>query len=185
MKTWLDWASIVHDYSSRSLTYPGDKLPAVARLAEKVNEETNNTYIAGLWLETLAWDLLWQTTAVAYQYQKPKYSNGPLDLAPSWSWAAVDSPVRMPSPKEIHPIIKMTDHTFILDVEDLAFGKAAFGHVRGVALIVGCEILFTPQPHQRLYTRVQDTTPSNFRPSFDYVNVKRDMQFPSPQALIL
>ncbi|PMD43657.1 HET-domain-containing protein, partial [Hyaloscypha variabilis F] len=93
VKTWLDWAPIVQEYSSRTLTYPGDKLPALAGLAEKVHEETKNTYIAGLWLETLAWDLLWTTAAVVYQYQKPKYSNGPLDLEPSWSWAAVDSPV--------------------------------------------------------------------------------------------
>ncbi|KAE9374785.1 HET-domain-containing protein [Stipitochalara longipes BDJ] len=187
MKTGLTWDVIVQDYSSRILTYPGDKLPAVAGLAQKTYEETKMTYVAGLWLETLAWDLLWNTRAFIYRYHKPKYSNGPLHLAPSWSWAAVDTPIEMPGVKESYPIIDMTDHAFILDVEGLPSGKAAFGHIHRAALIIECEILIPVQSHggpteERepapfRYTRVHDTAPFAFRPSIDYNNVKNGVKF--------
>jgi len=46
----------VGEYTRRSLTYPHDKLPA---LAAKVSETTGSDYVAGLWKSNLIRDLLW------------------------------------------------------------------------------------------------------------------------------
>jgi hypothetical protein len=97
IKEWtLSWASRAENYSSRKLTFDKDKLLALAGLAPKVQKETKHTYLAGLWLETLAWYLLWSATTTVYQHEKPRQRKALLDLAPPWSWASVDSIVVIP-----------------------------------------------------------------------------------------
>lgn len=88
------WARIVTEYSCRKLTYPSDKLNALAAVAEKFHTRGSTDgmapiYLAGLWHKvddpsTLADLLMW--TAV---------SNGSTEeigiasfMAPSWSWAS-------------------------------------------------------------------------------------------------
>ncbi|KAI0655283.1 heterokaryon incompatibility protein-domain-containing protein [Cubamyces menziesii] len=82
------WSRIVREYSSRSLSYPSDKLVACAALAETFACALGSEYVAGLWDDSFIFhDLLWQRTSwsprpVAYR-------------APSWSWASVDGEVSM------------------------------------------------------------------------------------------
>jgi hypothetical protein len=177
MKTWLNWAAIIHNYSSRNLTYPGDKLPAVAGLAQKVHEEIKHTYVAGLWLETITWDLPWKTSACMFEYQKPKSSYGRLDIAPSWSWASVDTTVQMPGYQNNHSILDMTSHVFVLDVQGLPSGKAAFGHVRSAALIIECEILIPVRSCgvHFIYSRIHDTLPLSFLTVMDHENTTKNL----------
>jgi len=187
LKHMLPWHVIVENYSLRSLTYPEDKLPALAGLAMKAHQETKGTYVAGLWLETLTWDLWWNVRRFMNEYQKPKYSSGPLNLAPSWSWAAVDAIVELPPPKEHAPFIDFTDHIFVLDVEGLPSGKAAFGQIHQAALFVECEVLIPfhlqeyeyPLDKSELlrYVEVHDTVPLCSRVSFDYMNVPNGLKF--------
>jgi len=84
---------IVKEYTSRRLTKKKDKLVALAGIAEHfelvwqaMNLQTR--YVAGLWTHHFPYTLLW---IVNEPQSLPEVSRGP-----SWSWAAVNSPVDVP-----------------------------------------------------------------------------------------
>jgi hypothetical protein len=68
------------------MTNPSDKLVAIAGLAKKL-AKPNDRYVAGLWKSRLHEQLQWYV--ISYYPRQPR----PAWRAPSWSWAAVDSPV--------------------------------------------------------------------------------------------
>jgi hypothetical protein len=82
------WKGIVMQYSHRKLTYQKDKLVAIAGLARRF-AKLGDRYLAGLWESTLVGQLEWE---VRHTYQNP-IKTKPAWRAPSWSWAAVDSPI--------------------------------------------------------------------------------------------
>ncbi|PWI63995.1 hypothetical protein PCL_00829 [Purpureocillium lilacinum] len=84
------WAEMVQEYTQRALTFPTDRLPALSGIAAEMAEALEMKYCAGLWQETLPLGLLWQRAHV---------SDAPpariqQQVAPSWSWANVNSPIR-------------------------------------------------------------------------------------------
>jgi hypothetical protein len=83
------WQSIVENYTSRQLTLPEDRLPALAGIARQLEKTWGDTYVAGLWREQLLEQLLWTSN------YKP-HSIGAY-RAPSWSWAAVDGRITFDS----------------------------------------------------------------------------------------
>jgi hypothetical protein len=87
-KYWL-WRQLVQQYSKRKLTYPSDKLPALAGLVNVFREALADEYVEGLWMNELPRDLLWErreSSAGSRGRLRPK--------APSWSWvAAADGPI--------------------------------------------------------------------------------------------
>ena len=81
------WHDIVDDYTTRNLSFPLDKLTALSAIADLYKESTGHTYLAGLWRETLIYDLCWWNSGEPLP-RPAEYR------APSWSWAAVDkSPI--------------------------------------------------------------------------------------------
>jgi len=88
------WGRIVEDYTKTLLSRDSDKLMAVAGMAKVLGRNTRLDYLAGLWARKAygRWfcnipnQLLWRTSNPAKRPQKNR--------APSWSWAAVDSPIR-------------------------------------------------------------------------------------------
>ncbi|PMD42002.1 HET-domain-containing protein, partial [Hyaloscypha variabilis F] len=78
------WARMVEDYSSRHLTRPEDKGPAIQGLANEMKRHIKSPYIAGLWYSNLPLDLLWQP--VGRNTRAPAASF----RAPSWSWLSID-----------------------------------------------------------------------------------------------
>ncbi|KAG4437371.1 hypothetical protein IFR05_007135 [Cadophora sp. M221] len=92
------WQCIATDYSSRSLTHPTDKLPAIAGLARKFLEfhgGVGGRYLAGLWENSLRDDLLWGHWSIDVG-AKPARCRPESYRAPTWSWASVDGNVRWP-----------------------------------------------------------------------------------------
>lgn len=94
------WYSLIDDYSSRFLTKESDKLPALAGLATRFNNEENwRTYMAGLWSEHLPSALLWRTKLPNLDNdiqatQKHSIFQSPEEhRASSWSWASIDGEV--------------------------------------------------------------------------------------------
>lgn len=93
-------------YTQRFLTNHGDRLPAIAGVATKLQDVIGGDYIAGIWKSDLPWGLLWQSRKGI----GGKFFNGDIkrewvskwgpermmvrplgqQRAPSWSWAAVD-----------------------------------------------------------------------------------------------
>lgn len=81
------WQSIVHDYTTRTLTVPADRLPALAGISKELESAWQDRYIAGMWRSDLFSWLLWRSDSL---------TTAPLDTAwraPSWSWASVDGTI--------------------------------------------------------------------------------------------
>ncbi|KAF2635917.1 HET-domain-containing protein [Massarina eburnea CBS 473.64] len=88
---WNAWHQIVEQYSKRDLTVPTDKLPAISGIASRIGMATGSSYIAGVWENNLASDLLWSTSLTtlpdAHYFALEKYR------APSFSWASLNAPI--------------------------------------------------------------------------------------------
>ncbi|KAH8817515.1 heterokaryon incompatibility protein-domain-containing protein [Xylogone sp. PMI_703] len=82
------WEDIISTYSQLLLTYPKDKLPALAGIASMFSQHVNGSdYLAGIWEALLPDSLFWHTSPVEPwlpETLKEEYQ------APSWSWAAGD-----------------------------------------------------------------------------------------------
>lgn len=83
-KAFAQWQSTVHNYTERQLTVEGDKLLAVAAVAEKMSHLTASEYVSGLWKSNLICELLWR--CVNSHAPRPKEWR-----SPSWSWASVNT----------------------------------------------------------------------------------------------
>lgn len=110
-----EWESVVETYTSRLLTYPSDKLPAISALAERMAGRLESEYVAGLMKEQLSRRALWWYRRVDNPLLSVKsvplftsllptspatsYTNTDKELyiAPSWSWASIDGPVIYPN----------------------------------------------------------------------------------------
>ncbi|KAH7327167.1 heterokaryon incompatibility protein-domain-containing protein [Rhexocercosporidium sp. MPI-PUGE-AT-0058] len=86
------WHELVKTYSERSLTFAADKLPAIGGAAERIHQITGSLYLAGLWKDVIAQDLLWsadlwgvETTGAFTRPPPTPTENG----CPSWSWASL------------------------------------------------------------------------------------------------
>lgn len=81
------WHDTVIDYTSKNLTYERDRLPALSGLAKRFCQmKPGIDYLAGLWRDSLALDLLWFTSGDG-ETQVINFS------LPSWSWASVNGKV--------------------------------------------------------------------------------------------
>ncbi|KAH7132205.1 heterokaryon incompatibility protein-domain-containing protein [Dendryphion nanum] len=87
----LLWTLLVSAYTKCALTYPSDKLPALAGLA-RVFDTPTDVYFAGIWqsdrVSNLCWETETETPAAPLSLSKPRAYR-----APSWSWASVDTDV--------------------------------------------------------------------------------------------
>ena len=78
---WTNWTNVVQEYSSRALTEPSDKLPALSGIASKYQKNTKDIYCAGLWKASLLKGLKWNIGSDAGRPSTYR--------APTWSWASV------------------------------------------------------------------------------------------------
>ncbi len=95
------WYRMLLDYSRRELTFPSDKLAALAGLASSFGQKTGDVYLNGLWLHGLPEGLLWSSLGLCRRtYERASLSKcPPTKRAPSWSWASQDGPVVYSSSK--------------------------------------------------------------------------------------
>ncbi|KAH8590957.1 heterokaryon incompatibility protein-domain-containing protein [Bisporella sp. PMI_857] len=74
------WYAMVWEFSSRSISYTADALPAVSGIAREVARHTGFRYRAGLWLEDFHSGLLWWAKKAGCSFS---------DAGPTWSWASI------------------------------------------------------------------------------------------------
>ncbi|KAF2025486.1 HET-domain-containing protein [Setomelanomma holmii] len=82
---------VVEKYSALQLTRPSDRLPALSGLCKRVDHLCNN-YLAGLWSDSICYDLLWRVETINLSTE----SQGARSLdyrGPTWSWISVESPI--------------------------------------------------------------------------------------------
>ncbi|KAK3984435.1 heterokaryon incompatibility protein-domain-containing protein [Cladorrhinum sp. PSN332] len=124
------WREVVEEYSKRNLSFFGDRLSALAGVAEALGKAWNGTYIAGMWAETLAQHLCWLRTGGPIVDPK----NGAQHLGtPSWSWASSWYPVHI---LDINgPDVKLMDHNV-----DLVSDTLPYGPVKRASIILEARI---------------------------------------------
>ncbi|KAL5356657.1 heterokaryon incompatibility protein-domain-containing protein [Aspergillus floccosus] len=92
-EAYKDWHEVVNEYTSRELTIPSDRLPAISGIAQVVQDITKSRYIAGVWLDNLLADFIWQ----AAMNNNIEGSHTVIPLveyrAPTFSWASIEHKV--------------------------------------------------------------------------------------------
>lgn len=78
------WPRFVAHFSIRALTFPADKLLAIAGITRLLSRVLNDQFIAGLWKSHLMEGLLWYVRASTITRRPVDYR------APSWSWASCE-----------------------------------------------------------------------------------------------
>jgi hypothetical protein len=132
------WRQMVVQYSPLSLTYASDKLPAFSGLADEMQRNSGQEYLAGLWRDTLILDMCW------YRDQKTTQSSDVSKRAPTWSWASVDGPIRY----SLHfftsnPKTTTILHAEVLDATCSLAGSSLTGQVTGGFVDLSCSV-FSP-----------------------------------------
>jgi hypothetical protein len=97
------WKTVVENYTKRELTFPQDKLIAMAGIATELDRKMRQSkpsgvgsslYIAGMWnIPTfIEYELSWfQLSGIKDVF--PGAARAKEYRAPSWSWASVTNPV--------------------------------------------------------------------------------------------
>ncbi|KAK4109133.1 HET-domain-containing protein [Canariomyces notabilis] len=127
IRNWATWYEIVQEFSSRKLSFPQDRLPAISAIAAKYSEAGIGRYLAELWESTLARDLLWGK----YGGLKEGSRDQPAGF-PSWSWASLGGPVRwgdMPF-KGTPPTFTLLGARVTTTSPPTPFGQVASGTLR-------------------------------------------------------
>ncbi|KAE9365941.1 hypothetical protein N431DRAFT_562617 [Stipitochalara longipes BDJ] len=87
------WMDAVERYSLLSLTDESDRLPALAGLARHLSKRFSCRYLAGLWEEDLARNLLWsrEPWRETWRETERRRSSGRY-YTPTWSWTCLGWP---------------------------------------------------------------------------------------------
>ncbi|KAF2034031.1 HET-domain-containing protein [Setomelanomma holmii] len=85
-KAYDDWYTTVQDFTKCDITYPTDRLPALAGLAQRQQSHVPDTYLAGLWEADILYGLAWGSN-------NPPEMCPATYIAPSWSWASINGAV--------------------------------------------------------------------------------------------
>ncbi|KAF4958737.1 hypothetical protein FSARC_10928 [Fusarium sarcochroum] len=132
---WLSrsgWPSIVEQYSSCQLTMGRDKLVAISAIAQLIQTDTPDEYIAGMWKTNFAAQLCW--SASGGQRYEPS-------VAPTWSWASNRAPIKyFNSASYTFPVTKEHIEVCDIDVEYLTPSNP-FGEIIRGTLDIRCEYL--------------------------------------------
>ncbi|KAI0633192.1 heterokaryon incompatibility protein-domain-containing protein [Trametes polyzona] len=136
---WRTWRDVLKAYTRRTVTYPSDKLPACAGIAEEFHRVLRSDYLAGLWRDTLLEDLLWSRIGSS---TKPRRRPAGY-RAPSWSWAAVDEGVYLwesgrGETGHSQALAEVVECTVRLMDEALPFGEFTAGSLVLRAPLVRC-----------------------------------------------
>lgn len=90
------WLSVIKDFTSRKITAPTDKLPAISAIAREMGTGQGGfgDYLAGLWRNHLLDDLMWRVS------RQQKLSSDAMPYrAPSWSWASPNGTIEYEDPE--------------------------------------------------------------------------------------
>lgn len=119
----LAWHEMVESYTARKLTVAADRFPALSGLATRyLAAASGDVYMAGLWRDTFAQDLLWLVSQPA---SSPARQSS-IALAPSWSWASapIGSPVQMSKQFHMRSELELLDNPSVARLARLELSSA-------------------------------------------------------------
>ncbi|KAF4947843.1 hypothetical protein FGADI_10122 [Fusarium gaditjirri] len=189
----MRWYEMVTSYSVRNLTNDSDKMMAIAGVAYFIQQSTGFKYAAGLWEETLPFNLLW---AVDSGVKKRPYGRP----VPTWSWASVDGKISHrlkkvdPSPTSSSTLRIMAEGNSVSDswediktlVSDLEVQTTHMvnGMAHSATLKVSCHLrTFSPSSMKYVFDTQEHYKRSEIRclPVLELVNRKVGMRTRRPQ----
>jgi len=125
------WGSIVSEYSGE-LTRHSDKFVALAGLAQMMQAETNDDYVAGLWRRNLETQLCW--FVLNGRRRVTPY------CAPTWSWASIEARVNISSHFSKNRTAESI-HIRVVDVQVIYATSNPFGAIVSASLRLRCDFL--------------------------------------------
>lgn len=123
------WSWIVTTYSGCKLTYANDKLIAISGVAREIQQQTHDSYVAGLWRNDMEAQLCWYTTSSPMPRRKTRTY-----IAPSWSWAALDTRVRC----FVRGLSYLSELICVVDVEVEHTGPDPLGAINKATVRIRC-----------------------------------------------
>jgi hypothetical protein len=132
------WSNIVEPYSNRDLTFTDDRLPALSGLAKKFWKITGYTYIAGLWKESIWYDLVWQHDTVASSTQITDAAASQTTAAagyigPRFSWVSTASAVNYRFARHAYRGTRVR-HMTIVGCDYDTYGRDTYGKAVGARI---------------------------------------------------
>lgn len=145
----VPWYKMAELYTTRAITYAGDKLPALSALASRVAWQSGDEYLAGLWSEDLFSGLLWyRQVRRRFRDREPEkpFRNGGHSverayLAPTWSWASYPGAVQFLVTTPSETATKVLPSVSIVEATVLVPGKNPFGQVESGYLRLSVPLL--------------------------------------------
>ncbi|KAF2114169.1 heterokaryon incompatibility protein-domain-containing protein [Lophiotrema nucula] len=133
-----NWPQTVFMYSGGALTRSSDKLLAIGGLAKKIQSQTEDVYVVGLWRSKIEEQLWWVSVE-----SKPAQRYVPY-VAPTWSWASFSGAVEYVMSTTSFDINHSKEHLCILvrDVSIQYISDDTFGGVESAHLRIQCRYLF-------------------------------------------
>ncbi|KAI0633199.1 heterokaryon incompatibility protein-domain-containing protein [Trametes polyzona] len=139
---WMAWGRVLQEYTLRAVTFPSDKLVALAGLAEDFHRILDTDYLAGLWRSNILLDLLWKRDTFSFRSsQSRSFCRPPAYRAPSWSWASSEVPIcfhRQPEYAEYQAMAEVINCETQLADETLPFGEVIGGSLVLLAPLIRC-----------------------------------------------
>jgi hypothetical protein len=120
---------------------PDDKLSALAGVAKAMAEETNDRYLAGIWLKHMPEDLCWRVCTheepvpIIMDGLRPRKGIPIGDVrrvgkyrAPTWSWAYLDGPIKFIPLSYSNLVVRVINATTTPGGLD-PYGRVSDGHL--------------------------------------------------------
>jgi hypothetical protein len=126
------WWNTVHYYSKRKLTFPHDKLPAIAAVASVFAARTGDVYLAGLWRTWFVEGLNWVALPVVDLGERPQRAIAQLPYrGPTWSWVSVTAAVanNYQTRSRWHTTARVLDVGVTLKTPNWPFGEVVEGYL--------------------------------------------------------
>jgi hypothetical protein len=130
------WRTLVENYSSRALSIPRDRLPALAGIAGEIQKSfgNENVYLAGMWKSYMIKQLGWYKRCDSRPNRYQNKSSSDRSECPSWSWISISGAVTF---DDIHH-----EDAVLVDYNTrLAHKDAPLGGVCGGTLVLRAHVV--------------------------------------------
>ncbi|KAH6619038.1 heterokaryon incompatibility protein-domain-containing protein [Boeremia exigua] len=142
-----NWYDLIEAYSSRTLRYSKDRLPAISAIAKEFASILGTTYMCGLWKSDLIIGLMWFPIKTRHAVSSVKHG-------PSWSWASYQGAATWWSHKR--DLWLPNDEVEVTgDVTELTMPGELFGEVKSSEIRIRGLLLLIPMPARNEYNAAE------------------------------
>jgi hypothetical protein len=136
------WPWITEHYSQCRLTHLSDKFVAISGIAEIIQRQNKDEYIAGLWKKDIETQLCWHVERIEISLISQNHQQQTLNqcIAPSWSWLFASSPIS--ASKGSSGKAKLRKFIRVIDIQVASSRMDPYGPISPGILHIGFYYLF-------------------------------------------